>query len=51
MNKEFYKSKTIWTAAITFAIAIITSGFGITIPAEVYAMLGAAGLYSLRVAK
>lgn len=48
-NKQWYKSKTIW-AAIIAAIVGILQAFGVPIPNEAYAILGALGLYGVRTA-
>jgi len=46
-GKPWYMSKTIWSAII-LAVLTIVSAFGVVIPASVYAVLTAAGLYSAR---
>ncbi len=48
-TKPWYQSKTIWAAGL---LAIMTGlqFFGITIPAEIYPLIGALGLYGLRTA-
>ena len=53
-TKKWYASKTLWTAIIT---VLVTAYNGVApgqdwpaIPEAVYALLGAFGLYSLRVA-
>ena len=47
MNKDWYKSKTVWVAIITAALSIV-SAIGIVIPVEVYGVLTALGLYGIR---
>jgi len=49
-TKEWWKSKTIWAAVITGVLGVV-SAFGVSIPAELYALLAAFGLYGLRTAK
>jgi hypothetical protein len=47
-KKAWWMSKAIWTAVTTVAVGVARY-YGVPIPAEVYALLGAVGLYSLRV--
>lgn len=47
MNKDWYKSKTVWVAAIGAAIAIVNA-MGIPIPEYVYMVLASTGLYGVR---
>ena len=47
MKKQLYKSKTVWAAAIAAVLGIYTA-FGYSVPAEIYTVLGALGLYGLR---
>jgi len=47
MNKQWYKSKTVWTAAAVFAGGI-ASFFGVTIPDWTFTVLSGFGLYSVR---
>lgn len=47
-TKQWYKSKAIWAAVITGILGVIQAA-GVNFPNEVYALLGAFGLYSLRV--
>jgi len=47
--KPWYKSKAVWTAIITGGIGVLQA-LGMTIPSWIYPILGAVGLYSLRVA-
>jgi hypothetical protein len=47
--KEWYKSKTVWTAIITGVLGVIEA-LGLNIPNEVFVFLGSFGLYSLRTA-
>lgn len=47
MKKNWYKSKTVWTAVITGVIGVLLA-VGVTIPEWVLVMLGGAGLYGLR---
>jgi len=42
-GKPWYKSKTLWTAFITFIFAILST-FGVSIPVEVYGVLAALGI-------
>ena len=48
-GKPWYMSKTIWASIVTAVIAILMT-FGIVIPVEIIAALGALGLYGLRTA-
>lgn len=48
--KKWYLSKTIWAAVITAGVSV-AQYFGVDIPAEVYGVLAALGLYGLRVGK
>lgn len=47
--KPWYTSKAVWTAIITGGIGVLQA-IGIAIPQWIYPILGAMGLYSLRVA-
>lgn len=47
--KQWWKSKTIWVAVVAGALGVIQA-FGVPVPEYVYAILGAFGLYGLRVA-
>lgn len=49
-NKDWWKSKTVWAAVAAAAVAIL-QGMGIAVPNEVYALLGALGIYGIRSAK
>jgi hypothetical protein len=49
-NKQWWMSKTIWSAFVALILAIISS-LGVVIPQEVYVALAALGLYGLRTAK
>lgn len=49
-GKPWYMSKTIWASIVTAAVAILMT-FGVAIPVEVLAALGALGLYGLRTAE
>jgi hypothetical protein len=46
-DKQWYKSKTIWTAVVV-CVASIAGEFGIEIPQSVYGVLAALGLYGVR---
>mgnify|MGYP001406422584 CR=1 FL=1 len=46
-KKEWYKSKTIWTAIVVCATSI-AGEFGIVIPESAYGVLAALGLYGVR---
>lgn len=48
--KFWYQSKAIWTAIIVGVLGVVDA-FGVPIPKELYTILAAFGLYSLRVAK
>jgi len=45
MNKDWYKSKTIWVAIVTAVLSVATTA-GYVVPTEVYGVLGALGLYA-----
>jgi hypothetical protein len=47
MDKKFYQSKTVWTAIVTGLVSVLIA-MGFAIPTEVYGVLGALGLYSVR---
>ena len=47
MKKDWYKSKTVWTAIVGACLAI-AQAVGLEVPSMVYGLLGAFGLYSLR---
>ncbi len=46
-KKEWYKSKTIWTAIVVCATSI-AGEFGIEVPQSVFGVLAALGLYGVR---
>ena len=48
MNKDWYKSKTIWSAVIIAGVGICQA-FGVELPFEViYSLAGAFGIYGIR---
>lgn len=47
IDKKWYESKAVWVAIIAAVIGI-AQALGVAIPNEVYAVLGALGLYGLR---
>lgn len=47
MNKDWYKSKTVWTAVVGAGLAVVHA-MGYPIPPYVYAVLGSFGLYGVR---
>lgn len=47
MKKKWYLSKTVWVAIIA-GVAGVVQALGVSIPAEIYTVLGALGLYSVR---
>ena len=47
MNKDWYKSKSVYVAIVTGIVSVLIA-MGIAIPTEVYGVLGALGLYSVR---
>ncbi len=47
MNKEWYKSKTVWAAIVAGVVGVLQA-IGVPIPSEAYAILGSLGLYGLR---
>ena len=46
-KKEWYKSKTIWTAIVVCA-GSVAGEFGVVIPESVFGVLAALGLYGVR---
>ena len=46
-NKQWYKSKTIWTAIVVRAVSV-AGEFGVVIPESVFGVLAALGLYGVR---
>ena len=46
-NKQWYKSKTIWTAIVVCATSI-AGEFGIEVPQSVFGVLAALCLYGVR---
>jgi|TARA_B100000959_G_scaffold138125_1_gene145214 hypothetical protein len=46
-NKEWYKSKTIWTSIVVCAVSV-AGEFGVVIPESVFGVLAALGLYGVR---
>lgn len=53
INKEWYKSKTVWAASVALVIAVLTSVLGSTNPivGTVIALASAIGLYGRSVAQ
>lgn len=49
MEKQWYLSKTIWTA-VFIGVAGIVEAFGYPIPEVVYSVAAAIGIYSMRTA-
>ena len=49
-KKVWYLSKTVWSAVAVALVAILQVA-GVPIPNEVYAILGALGIYGLRTAQ
>ena len=49
-KKKWYESKAVWAAIIAGIIGVLQA-FGVPIPDQVYAIIGALGLYGLRKAK
>ena len=47
MNKDWYKSKSVYVAIVTGIVSVLIA-MGVAIPTEVYGVLGALGLYSVR---
>jgi len=50
MNKDWYKSRTLWIAVVAGVIGIL-GALGVTIPDYVIAILTALGLYTARTSK
>lgn len=48
-SKLWYRSKTVWAAGAVAGVAVLQS-FGVQVPNELYALLGALGLYGIRTA-
>jgi hypothetical protein len=48
-TKKWWASKSVWTAVVTVGVTI-AKFYGAPIPVEIYGLLGALGLYSLRTA-
>ena len=46
-KKEWYKSKTIWTAIVVCVVSV-AGEFGVEIPESVFGVLAALGLYGVR---
>ena len=46
-KKEWYKSKTIWTAIVVCVVSV-AGEFGVVIPDSVFGVLAALGLYGVR---
>jgi hypothetical protein len=46
-KKEWYKSKTIWTAIVVCVVSV-AGEFGFVIPESVFGVLAALGLYGVR---
>lgn len=47
MNKEWYKSKAMWSALVVAVLAVLDA-VGVPVPKEVYVFLGALGLAGVR---
>ena len=47
MNKEWYKSKTVWSA-IVMGLVGVAQAAGCEIPEYAFAMLASVGLYGIR---
>ena len=49
-KKPWFMSKTVWAAVIVGVLGVLDA-VGVPVPQEIYAILGALGLYGLRTAK
>jgi hypothetical protein len=47
MNKQWYKSKTVWAAIVAGVLGVLQA-IGLIVPEFVYVILGSFGLYGLR---
>lgn len=47
LNKDFWRSKTVWSAGGAFVLALLAA-LGVGVPDWLFVMLGSAGLYGIR---